>query len=101
MRPNLENAELHYILDSVFLPPKLPQEDEENRRQKDCALLELVTSVTARFATIEALSMDEKSTECWRRIQIMLQSMSFLHSSDSLSKQDLTYSLLQMKQNGI
>lgn len=100
MRSKLAGADLRYLIDSVFLHPKLPQQEEQHRRRKDTFLIEFITSVAAGFGTIMTQPNEETSGEGWRIIKRMLINMLSLHSSDSLSGEELKASLLNMNKKG-
>lgn len=96
--------DLRYLVDSVFLHPKLPHEEEANRRSKENYLLRFVSSSATAFAALlggTAAAANKNASRGWMRITHMLQTMASLHSSDVLSKKSVQSALLAMKKNGM
>ncbi|KIM25732.1 hypothetical protein M408DRAFT_203316, partial [Serendipita vermifera MAFF 305830] len=90
---------LQYLIEHIFLPPKLPQELDPKYRLKDSALLDLVTDAAARFAGLPIPSEDEvtQDLEAWEFIRRMLQNMKHIHNEGCLDRHNLQAALECMK----
>lgn len=94
--------ELRYLVDSVFLHPQLPHEEEKDCRRKDNLLLEFVSSSATAFSAllVGPAGTNNNAALCWMRITRMLQTMVSLHSPKILSKKSIQSALLDMQANG-
>jgi hypothetical protein len=89
--PSLEDA--LYILNHVFLPPKLPQEDDADRI-RDVVLCRLVYDASLEFTQ----SLPEIQRPQWLIVTQMLDM--FLETTRILDKKRLIEKILQMKDGG-
>lgn len=97
------DEELSYIVNHVFIPPKLPFKEEDDRRNKDSALVRFISSVAHEFrASLE--QEDNQSYKeidrAWGTICCMLETTNSLHASSRLDEEQVKNALEQMKING-
>lgn len=97
------DEELSYIVNHVFIPPKLPLKEEYGRRNKDSALTRFISSVAHEFRA--SLKQEDNQSYkgfdlAWVMICRMLETTHSLHASSHLDEQQLKNALVQMKVNG-
>jgi hypothetical protein len=87
--------ELHYVVDHVFLPPKLPQEDDSSD-SNDAALCDLVCQVAKAYCNDLPASKQGR----WAPILKMLDNIHTFHKS-SLSDNQIVSAMQDMQPGGI
>jgi hypothetical protein len=100
----LEKGHLQYIIEHVFLPPKLPQSYDVETEQKDESLYKFVAEASQRF--VEALKesphgASPRDLQIWQQIDEMLRRIARTHQLHHLVKEDLESALEEMKVGGM
>jgi len=85
--------ELLYILNHVFLPPKLPQEDD-TKTGCDIALCYLVHQASREFAGF----LSQHQQQRWSVVRKMLKTL--LETTQALDKDELAQSILSLEDGG-
>src|ERR1700683_2651651 len=86
-----------YLIHHLFLPPKLPQEDDSSSACTQ-ALLQHVTASAADFLEVLCRqNADIGILRRWCTLQKMLKSMKALHQSDYIHLEDLRSSINGME----
>lgn len=99
----LTDSELNYLVNHLFLPPKLPQQEEKDRHKKDDLLSKYILSIADEFNSLVREAdggTNEEVTKAWRVIHRMLEKFQRLHSSETLDANQLGTALLGMQVNG-
>jgi len=92
--------DLIYIINHLFLPPKLPQKDDSSPANTR-ALLSLVTnSVVGFLDVLHSQNIDTGVLRRWRTLHKMLGSMEVLHQSEYIPLEGLRDSINNMKIHG-
>jgi hypothetical protein len=97
------DKDLKYIIDHVFLPPKLPQKYDSDTHRKDSLLLNYVTKASKSFADMLAIPVtDQLSSELkvWTIIHKTLKAMGRLYADGSIVRDELEAALQRMNING-
>jgi len=98
------DADLKYIVDHVFSPPKLPQERDPDSHRKDSLLLAYVANTAEAFAKILQNSADEGHPDVikvWNIIKKMLETMGSLYVDGGIIRNKLGAALQQMEVDGV
>ena len=98
----LETSHLQYIVEHVFLPPKLPQSHDTETELKDGSLYRFVAHSSQRF--LEALNKSAHAPselQCWKKLVHMLDVMEDIHQQHQLSKEELKPALDKMVVGGM
>ncbi|KAG8806552.1 hypothetical protein FRC17_004934, partial [Serendipita sp. 399] len=95
-RQPLTGPELRYCVENVFLPPKLPQEEDEKRHLRDAILIETVSQSVQAF--LETLTQgneppSKEAASAWKVINRMLPIFCELHVSHQVSVSSLQNAL--------
>lgn len=99
----LETSHLQYMVEHVFLPPRLPQSYDPETEQKDGTLYKFVAHSSQLF--LKAL-VDSDHTpcrhdlQCWKRLVNMLNLMASIHQEHQLSREDVKSALEWMQPGG-
>lgn len=98
----MEKAELEFIINHVFLPPKLPQAEEPERCDKESVLLHAVLDAVLEFNSIVENAVDghQNEVKSWGIVKRMIGFMWRLHSSEGLRRSDLVYLLKNLQIGG-
>jgi hypothetical protein len=98
-KPTIDPGDIEYLINHLFLPPKLPQAND-SRSARTNALLHHITESAAAF--IEALDQntDNDVRRSWRTLHKMLGSMEVLHKSEYIPLEGLRNSINEMKIHG-
>jgi hypothetical protein len=97
------DKDLKYIINHVFLPPKLPQKCDSDTHRKDSLLLDYVTKASKSFADTLAIPVtDPPSSELkvWTIIQKTLKVMGRLYADGGIVRDELKAALQRMDING-
>ncbi|KAG8782633.1 hypothetical protein FRC15_006645 [Serendipita sp. 397] len=98
---SLKKDELGYIINHVFMPPKLPQEHDPEPAKKDSALLKAIDQAARSFCEVVSTIDTSKNTkDTWITLQRMVSTMMHLHLHGSFSRAQLQTALNQMDVNG-
>ena len=86
----------------VFMPPKLPQQEDPDRARKGAALLDWVADAATHFKErVDAKYPGDKAgTTAWLHAQKMLKVAAHLHRHGSVAAKDLTVALSAMQEGG-
>ena len=98
-KPTIDPSGIEYLTNHLFLPPKLPQQDDSSSTGKN-ALLHHVTDSAAAFLKILEQDADIDVLHKWRTLHKMLESMEVLHKSEYIPLEGLRNSIKQMKIDG-
>ncbi|KIM24742.1 hypothetical protein M408DRAFT_331697 [Serendipita vermifera MAFF 305830] len=90
------NEELKFIINHVFLPPKLPQEHDMETHRKDEALLSFVSKTATAFTQGLSVSANENVVKSWGIVLNMLNAMSTLNTRHGISEEWLRKAMEQM-----
>jgi hypothetical protein len=86
---------LHYVVDHVFLPPKLPQKDDSSD-SNDATLCDMVYQVAKAYRNV----LPARTQRRWTPILEMLYNIHTLHQS-SLSDDRIISAMQDMRPGGI
>jgi hypothetical protein len=98
-----DDGDLKYIIDHVFLPPKLPQKYDFDTHRKDSLLLDYVTQASKSFADLLAIPIDGQPSSAlnvWAILQNTLKTMGPLYADGGLLQDELEAALQSMNVNG-
>jgi hypothetical protein len=99
----INNSDLQYLIDHIFLPPKLPQMHDSDVHRKDSRLLDFVTHTSETFATTLAKPADvgtPHDLKVWSIIQKMLKTMATLYADGGIVRDELKVALEHMDIDG-
>lgn len=98
----LEKGHLQYLIEHVFLPPKLPQSYDAETEHKDESLHRFVAEASQRFVEILERShgTSQRDLQQWRQVDKMLQRITVVHQLHRLTKEDIESVLQQMNVGG-
>lgn len=92
-----DTAKLEYIINHVFLPPKLPQEDDRDSA-KSAALAEELVEALRAFRTYST----QQDLPTWTSLARMVENMSRIRDeSGDMNPDKLEQTLLQMVDGGM
>jgi hypothetical protein len=91
---------LTYIINHLFLPPKLPQEDDSSPTGTQALLQHVTESAAAFVGSLRNQNVDLSVLHCWRTLHKMLESMALLHRSEYIPLKGLRDSINDMKIGG-
>lgn len=97
----MDNAALEYAINHIFLPPKLPQEDDSADMKLQRALLQHIAKCAKSFC--EGLERDNAGIEvqdCWKLVYRTLKHFAALHSTPNLSRETLEEVISGMQVHG-
>jgi hypothetical protein len=99
----LEKGHLQYIIEHVFLPPKLPQSYDAEIEQKDESLYKFVAEASEYF--VEALEVsphgvNQRDLQLWQELNKMLECTTRVHELHRLTKEDIETALQQLEVGG-
>lgn len=96
----IELDDLTYLINHLFLPPKLPQQDDSDSSGRQ-ALLHFVTDSAAAFLeTLYDKNVDVDVLRGWCTLHKMLESMTALHQSVYIPLENLRRTIENMKIHG-
>ncbi|KAG8806844.1 hypothetical protein FRC18_005868, partial [Serendipita sp. 400] len=79
--------ELQWIIEHVFLPPRLPQKSDPEFVRKEIALLNALVNASDSFLDmLQRMGVAQTTLKTWGYIQTMLRNMAYLHNSESFSQ---------------
>jgi hypothetical protein len=96
MNPNL----LEYLINHLFLPPKLPQREDSNELDGRNMLLSHVLESATIFEKLEREGASQRVQQCWRALRRMLQSTYDIHRREHISASVLQHAIRQMTPQG-
>jgi hypothetical protein len=94
---------LDYLVNHVFLPPKLPQEEENDHHAKELSLLEFISTAADEFHRLlqePDCGANQSAITTWSTVHRMLRASKDLHSSETLDADLTLKALLGMKVDG-
>jgi hypothetical protein len=90
-----------YLINHLFLPPKLPQEDDSGDLDDEKALLlHISKSATAFLQMLERDGASQPVNQCWLVLQRMLRFMYGIHRRGQISAAELQRVICQMAPRG-
>ncbi|KAJ7035584.1 hypothetical protein C8F04DRAFT_1000632 [Mycena alexandri] len=90
MPASLDYASLDYAINHLFLPPKLPQQDDSTNADSQRALLQHISACAESFCEgLQEDGIDSRVRACWRRLRDTLLCFAHLHDVPSIDKNDL------------
>jgi hypothetical protein len=92
----VKSSPLEYLLNNIFLPPKLPQYDGQTEKNDD-ALCQFVWKTAREFQN--ALRSDEKVL--WKPVQKMLEHLAVLMEDGGFNTATVKDLLGQMRDGGM
>jgi hypothetical protein len=95
-----ETDNLNYLINHLFLPPQLPQEDDSSTAGPRALLHHVAESAYAFQDTLRRQNVDISVLSSWSTLCNMLQSMEALHQSVHIPLEDLSRSIGNMKMRG-
>lgn len=98
-KPTIDLRDIEYLINHLFLPPKLPQEDDSSPARTN-ALLHHVTDSAAAFLNFLKQDADSDVLRRWRMLHKMLESMERIHKSEYIPLECLRDSINGMKDDG-
>lgn len=97
----MDPENMKYIVNHLFLPPKLPQEDDRTE-DKQSALLGHVVESTAVFCQeLNNIEVDKYVRQCWATLLKMFLSMQSLRETVVLPLEDLRDAVERMQISGL
>ena len=86
----------------VFMPPKLPQQQDTDITRKGTVLLDWVADAATHFKEcVGAMHPGDKAgTTAWFHTKKMLKTAAHLHRHGSIAAKDLAVALSAMKEGG-
>ncbi|KAF8586884.1 hypothetical protein K439DRAFT_1552162 [Ramaria rubella] len=72
------SEDINYLVNHLFLPPKLPQEDDWTHSRSATLIQHVAESVTSFSLVLEQLDIDNSVRRCWRKMGDMIRSMQSL-----------------------
>jgi hypothetical protein len=96
-RTEPNRQQLQYIIDHVFLPPKLPEKHDDDSAELQCALAEFVNDSAERCA--QFLPPQERVR--WVPILQMLKNITITSKSAALSEFSLENCIKDMQDGGM
>jgi uncharacterized protein YfbU (UPF0304 family) len=99
----LEASHLQYMVEHVFLPPRLPQSYDAETEQKDGILYRFIahSSQLFRQALVDSEHGFSGHLQCWERLVKMLDLMASIHQEHQLSREDVKSALKRMRPGGM
>jgi hypothetical protein len=94
---------LNYLATHIFLPPKLPQEEESDHYAKELSLLEFISTAVDEFRCIlrePNSGTNQSAITAWSTVHRMLKASRSLYSSETLDADQTLKALLGMKVDG-
>ena len=88
---------LDFVVNHVFLPPRLPNGGDGDLWEKELSLLRLVQSLAKQFAR---QATPESSTQ-WQPVLTMLQTWIDVNRFGDISKESLDTALKDLQANGM
>ncbi|KIM20543.1 hypothetical protein M408DRAFT_130638 [Serendipita vermifera MAFF 305830] len=93
-----DSNNLRYIIEHVFLPPKVPDEKDEDSVTKDSSLISEVSRIVIKFQNVLTQSSDAAdSIGPWKIISRMIESMKKIHSTYPLKSKIIKNGFTSMK----
>lgn len=86
---------LHYMVNHIVLPPKLPQADDRNVRY-ELTLMEFARDQAIDFQT----DASAESRSCWAGIVKMLTTWREVNADGSISEDALKHAMTTLRQQG-
>lgn len=96
----MNKEDLEFLINHIVLPPKLPQAEEQDRRQKEGVLLQILSETVNEFTLLVEENEDAHIIKTWRFMKRMFSSMKELHSSRILDKYVLEKKLNNLQIGG-
>jgi hypothetical protein len=94
---DLTENHLDFVFNHVFLPPRLPNGEDEEPWEKELSLLCLVQSLAEQFAR----QTTPESSAQWQPILTMIQTWIDVNRHGDVSKESLDVALSGLKVDGI
>src|SRR6266436_5065364 len=92
--------DLTYLINHLFLPPKLPQQDDSSIAGTRTLLHHVADSAAAFLETLRRQDVDIDVLHRWDTLLKALESMELLHQSEHIPLEDLRSSINNMKIDG-
>ena len=101
----MDSDDLNYLINHLFLPPQLPQEDDSSTAGTRALLHHVADSAYAFQDTLRQQNVDISVLSSWSTLCNMLQSMEALHQSVHnqsvhIPLEDLSRSIGNMQMHG-
>ncbi|KIM76437.1 hypothetical protein PILCRDRAFT_649814 [Piloderma croceum F 1598] len=100
MDSEIKADDLTYLINHIFLPQKLPQEDDSSTAGTQVLLRHVADSAHAFKDTLRQQNVDIGVVDRWDTLFKMLQSMEVLHQSVHIPLEDLRKSIDNMQMHG-
>lgn len=99
----LEKGHLQYLIEHVFLPPKLPQSYDAETEQKEEFLHKFMAEASEYF--VESLEVSphgisQRDLQLWRELNKMLECITRVHQLHRLTKEDIESALQRLEVGG-
>lgn len=92
---------LRYIINHLFLPPQLPQEDDNGDLLNQTNLLaHVLESVNAFAMRLSRADTSDHAKQCWQVLRQTLESMNRIHSGSHISLAELQRTVERMEAQG-
>ncbi|KAJ7483148.1 hypothetical protein FB451DRAFT_100343 [Mycena latifolia] len=86
----MERKTLDYIINHLFLPPKLPQEDDSKDYSLQKALLQHISACAGLFCdALDNIKADGHVRACWAALRTTLERFARIHDAPHVSQDDL------------
>jgi hypothetical protein len=93
---------LEYVINHLFLPPKLPQEyDDDPESSKQRALVQHLADCADLFCDhLRREDVEDRVQACWGVLQTMLSNFANVYEGASLSREHLAATINTMDPDG-
>lgn len=97
----MKNDTLRYLINHLFLPPQLPQEDDSGNAGNQAALISHISeSVAAFYEGLINAGVDHQVKQCWEHLQQTLGSMYQIHTDSHIFLPELRRTVKGMQVQG-
>lgn len=92
--------DISYIVNHLFLPPKLPQEMDTSVQSQNALLSHVVESAAAFHRAIQLATVDRDVCQYWSILHKMLYSMQAVRHGAHIDSRALQRTIEEMRVNG-
>jgi hypothetical protein len=96
----LDESDLTYLIEHIFLPPKLPQKHDPDTHRRDGVLLDYVSFISGTFLDILSKPIGGKPSvdlKVWNIVRKMLVTMGTFYNDGGIVQTKLQAALEQME----
>ncbi|KAJ6458153.1 hypothetical protein C8R47DRAFT_995335 [Mycena vitilis] len=98
----MDQAALDYVINHLFLPPKLPQKDDSTDVGLQQELLHHISKCAQSFCEgLRATNVADEVQTCWNRLQKTLENFAYIHATSHVSEESLEDTINGMELNDV